>query len=131
MIDIYGALTRVNLHAASSVSANTNGTAIDVSGFQGQLCVTLDVGAASAGTTPVLIPTMQTSADNTTWSNVASLTNTYTDFTNVNGANAAYAEVPLDSRDCLKYVRLFLGLNGTNSPAYPVSALIIGKKKYS
>ena len=129
-MDAFGSLVRLNLQPNKNISGTGAGTGVvDLSGLQGQVAVTLDV-APGTGTTPAATVVTQTSPDNTNWTNVSSLTSNFTDFSAI-GANGGYQEVALDTRDAQRYLRInFPTLTGTNTPAFDVSALVIGEKKY-
>ena len=119
--DINGALT---LTAVSDIAARTatfNATGIDVSGYKGGLIVTQQVGAVS-GTNPTLDGKLQSSPDNSAWTDISGAT-----FTQVTAANAE-EKIGIDVREGAKYLR-YVGTLGGTSPSFTMGVLLLGQKE--
>lgn len=123
-VDLPNYLTATALLAASSVSSTANGSVVlDLVGYEGTLAVTVNAGAASAGTNPTLDLVFKKSSDNSTFSN-ANVT-----FTQITGATTQ--TVGIDTRAVSRYLRLDRVIGGTNSPAFPVCVIASGIKQYN
>lgn len=122
--DLPNYLTVSTLLAAASVASTANGTAvIDLVGYEGSLAATVSASNATAGTNPTLDLVFKTSADNSNWSNAG------VSFTQITAATLQ--TVGIDTRNVDRYLRLDRVIGGTNSPAFPVAAVITGIKQYN
>lgn len=120
----------------AALSASANGTAIDLTGaptgstavntgstnYEGSAAFTLDVKNIS-GTTPTLAAKLQTSPDNSTFTDVVN--GAFTGFTTVAGVQ----KVAVNKDDLQRYVRVAFTLGGT-SPVYAISGLALVAAKY-
>lgn len=109
-----------------SRTATLTGTAFDTAGYQGQMAVILEAGAATAGTNPTLDVKIQHSD-----------TTTSGDFSDITGAafaqvtNAASQQIKLLDRNKTKrYIRVIGTLGGTSTPTFPYGVTFLGAKKY-
>jgi hypothetical protein len=125
-IDIKSYVTVAQLLPVAATTSTTNGAAFTVSDYVGNLDVVTSVGAATAGTSPTYDGYFQDSADNVTWANVAADA-TMTQVTNV----ASTQSFSLDTRLVRKYLRQVETIGGTNTPSFPRSAVLIGRKQYA
>lgn len=106
-----------------SVAASGNGTGVDISNCEGDMLVILDVGAATAGSSPTMDIKLQSSADNSTnWTDVPSGA-----FTQATGASLQ--KLAIHPRNLNKYLRAVKTIGGTSSPAFPVACHGIALKK--
>lgn len=123
-VDLPNYLTTTALLASASVSSTANGSVVlDLVGYEGTLAVTVNAGAATAGTNPTLDLVVKKSADNSTFSN-ANIA-----FTQITGATTQ--TLGIDTRAVSRYVRIDRVIGGTNSPAFPVCVLASGIKQYN
>lgn len=121
--DLPNYLTISTLLAAAAVASTANGTPIDLVGYEGSLAATVSASNATAGTNPTLDLVFKTSADNSTWSNAG------VSFTQITAATLQ--TVGIDTRSVDRYLRLDRVIGGTNSPSFPVAAVITGIKQYN
>lgn len=111
-----------SLHNAA-VSSDSQSTGVDVSAYDGQVAIVL--GAINtAGTTPTLAVKVQESDSSGSG---------YTDVTGGGFAaidnTGGIQKIVLNADALKKYIRLDFDIGGTSSPAFGVSAAIIGPKK--
>lgn len=124
--NILGALAPVALIPATSLTANTNGTGVDVSAYDGVALVTVDL-VNTAGTNPTADIKLQhsdTSGGTYTDISGAAITQVTTALT------SARTQLALDVSATKKFVRAVFTIGGTSSPAWTTSVLFIGAKKY-
>lgn len=105
------------------VNADAQSTGVDISAYDGQVMFVLNT-LNTAGTNPTLAAKLQHSDV---------IGSGYTDVTG-GGFTAAAAvataqKIALNSDNLKKYVRVDFDIGGTDTPAYSVSANIIGPKK--
>lgn len=125
-LNILGALAPVALIPATSLTASTNGTGIDVSAYDGVALVTVDL-VNTAGTNPTADVKLQSSD---------TVGGTYADISGaaitqvITASTSARTQLALDVTACKKFVRAVFTIGGTASPAWTTSVLFIGAKKY-
>ena len=127
MIDPVNGLTHTSLIAASNQSDNTASAGVDISTYIGRLAVDVQIGAKSAGTTPSITVQLAASAD----TNVSNATNISGAITTApsNAGVAGLQTLGVDTRAVGKYLFALPIVTGTNTPAFPLSATIIGQKQ--
>jgi hypothetical protein len=114
-----------------SQTNNTGAFICDLSQFQGQVGVGFNIGTKTAGDSDGAITLrLQTSATN----NISNATNYTPGVGNAtigttNNATAS-AILQVDPRLANQYLFYGVVVSGTNSPAYPISAVALGQKKY-
>jgi hypothetical protein len=114
----------LDLLPVAAVTADGNGTGIDLQSLAGEICVLADVSAPVAGTTPTLDLKIQESADNSSFSDV-----TGGAFAQVTSA-ASVQKLSLNKDELKRYIRIVKDIGGTSSPQYLASAKVVGLKKY-
>jgi hypothetical protein len=109
------------LLAAASVVASANGTGVDMNGLgaRGHAAAVLTVGAATAGTLPTMDYKLQSSPDNSTWTDIPGAVATQT--TTVAGTQL----IPFLPGSVGRYIRGVATIGGTSSPAFPMSAVLV------
>lgn len=129
MNDPVNSLTFTQLLASKAQATNNTASAgVDIRDYAGTLAVHVNLGVKTAGdndgTVTVLV---QASATNS----AAAATNISSTTFSVNTTNntAAIGQVLFDKRAEYRYVFARIVLTGTNSPSYPVSATLIGRKQ--
>lgn len=110
--------------ACASVTASANGTGIDVSGFVGDMKVTLD-SSAGGGADHTLNTKLQESDDNVTFTDVVG-----GGFTQVTNAAASFETLTISADGLKKYIRGVDTVAGT-SPVFARSLSLVGEKQYS
>lgn len=113
------------IFAASTKTSSANGTALNITDYEGPAMVILSSGAATAGSSPTLDVKIQDSADGSTgWNDVTGAT-----FAQVT-TSASLEAIPLDTNLCKQYVRGVATIGGTSTPTFAFSVVFAGKKKY-
>lgn len=102
------------LRAPASVSADGNGTGVDLAGYEGQIAIHQSVGTPT-GTTPTLDSKLQHSSDNSAWTDVTGGV-----FTQATAAGAE--KLVLNRNDLKRYVRHVVDVGGT-TPVFPMSVV--------
>ena len=121
--DLNGELTATALVPAAVVTANANGSGVDLIGYIGNLKVVVNVGA-STGTSQTLDLKIQDSADNATFADLSPANA----ITQVAGAGASLQSLSLDTRAVRRYVRAVSTVGGT-SPSFPLGVTAVGYKQ--
>jgi len=124
--DLQNGLSNIALLPAASNTSTATGTGVDVSGFQGKLKLTLD-SAAGTGTNPTFDIAVQTSL--VLGSGYAALTDANGDavvFAQITDAEAVLTSIAVDTRDCLKFIRVVGTLGGTSTPTFLCSLNAVG-----
>lgn len=132
IIDLANSATWVNLFPGASVATNNTASAgVDLSQFEGRPALSINIGLSTAGTTPGVTVLIQTSATNAaanavnfTGTNLSPITNPTS-----NNAAAVLSQVPIDVRAANRYLFIRAVITGTNSPAFPITATLVGTKK--
>ena len=123
--DLETGLSNIALLPAASNTTTATGTGVDVSGFQGKLKLVLDT-AIGTGTSPTMNIAVQTSL--VVGSGYAALTDANGDavvFAEVTDAAAVLASIAVDTRDCLKFIRVVATIAGT-TPVFLCSLNAVG-----
>jgi hypothetical protein len=107
------------LLAAASVTATANETGVLIAPARGQAAAVLQVGAATAGTNPTLDFKLQSSDDNSTYTDIPGAVATQTTTVATNQL------IPFTPGAVGKYVRAVVTVGGTSSPAFPVAASLV------
>ena len=110
--------TILSLIAAQAVTANLNGTGVDIHNMKGDAVVVLDVGTPS-GTGETLNVKLQDSPDNSTWTDVPGAAFPQ------DGTTGGIASLVIRPNERSKYLRAVATVAGT-SPSYPLSCHIVG-----
>lgn len=125
-IDLNSHLTAARTLAPVSRTASANGTSLDLRQYNGNVLALVDCGAATAGTNPTAAFTLEDSADDSSFAaNTAALSSAFSQVTTV----ASLQQRGIDTRRCRRYIRLVFTIGGTDNPAFPASAHLIGQKQ--
>lgn len=132
---IAGAVDPRNALTSVALTGNTNGIAVDVSAYEGNLLAVLNSAAASAGDT--LDVTVEESLDgSTSWAAVPAdalfnpTTGAQATFAQVTASAASFQQLGIVRERVKRYVRLVFTVGGS-SISIPCSATILGAKKYA
>jgi hypothetical protein len=127
-LDPKNRLTATNLILnASRATNNTAGLGVDLKGYTtGPVAVVVDFGTKTAGDNDGTVTVQLQSA---TTNSAAAATNVSGASTNTSNNATATNMIQLDPRAVSRYLFGRIILTGTNSPAYPVSAVVIGEKQ--
>ena len=114
--------TPVTLISAGTIRADVSGSAVDISEYVGGAVASFNIGAILGGTaSPVCVPRIQTAGTASgPWTTVTEAGTIGTAGTLVN--------VSMDTQVYSKYVRVQVGVAGTN-PIIPFGATLIGRKQ--
>lgn len=123
--------------AKSQATNNTASVGVDTRGYVGRLALRINLGIKTAGDNDGAVTVIvQASADNTAANatNLSTTTGIVSTATNVATTNntAASGIVSIDPRAfgaSVRYLFARVILSGTNSPAYPVAAELVGVKQ--
>lgn len=131
--DLSKEISVVNLITPKSVTGNTVPPVLDLSQYLGIVAVAVSFGTLTAGdANSTLVYNFQTSATNNVSNavNLASPPGSGTSVTaSANGNNSASVAIAkIDTRAALQYLFAVPTIGGANSPAFPVSAVLIGQK---
>ena len=119
--DLLGSL---NLIPVAAVTADGNGTGVDLIEYSGEIAIVADVSAPVAGTDPTLDLIVEDSADN---SSFAALSPAVA-FTQVTDT-ASVQKISLNKDEVRRYLRIRKDIGGTDSPQYLVSVKGYGLKR--
>lgn len=116
----------------------TNGSALDINQFEGNLAIVVDAILASAGTNPTLTFTVEHRADSSdSWGAVPAdaLINPSTGANATFGvvtdaANGGIQKLGLVRARCKAQIRVIGTVGGTSSPSFKFNAIIVGSNKY-
>jgi hypothetical protein len=115
------------LAAKSQATNNTASPGVDLQQFQGKIAVHVDLGIKTAGDNDGTVTVQLQDSSTNNASNAANISGAATNTTN---NTASFDKIYVDPRAQARYLFARVILTGTNSPAYPVSATIVGQKKY-
>lgn len=119
------ALTLLSVAAEAQVTANGNGSAVDLNDYEGEVAVVLNAKRSGADANETLDVKLQDSDDGSTgWADIASAA-----FTQVTGATASAQKIALKSDSCKRYIRAVDTVGGT-TPQFERSVTALGLKKY-
>lgn len=119
--DINAGLTQTSVSAIAARTSTVTATGIDVSAYKGQLIVQQLVGAVS-GTSPTLNGKLQSSPDDSVWTDISGAT-----FTEVT-ASDSFQKIAVDVRDGAKYLR-YVGTIAGTSPSFTMGVVLLGQKE--
>lgn len=107
---------------AASLTANTNGTGVDLQQSKGNALFVVNCGLASAGTTPTMNFKVQDSADNSSFADVTG--GAFPD--QVTDSLKAGSQMVSIAKDKLRrYARIVATIGGTSSPAFPAAGMVL------
>lgn len=113
---------------ALSGAATTNGTGVDLSGYEA--AALLLTSGAQGGTLPVLTLTLQESADNSTWNTVPDAQVIAASGLNSTGfVVAASSTVELGYIGVKRYIRASVALAGTTPTAVASGVVVLGRAR--
>lgn len=118
--DLNGPLTQTSVSAIAARTATVTSTGIDISGYNGGIIVQQLVGVVS-GTTPTLDGKLQSSPDNSTWSDISGAT--FTQVTATDNFQKIGIQVPAAAR-YLRYVGTIAG----TTPSFTMGVVLLGQK---
>lgn len=123
--DLPNYLSVLALIPATDVLVDGNGSPFDLSVYEGDVLIRVDIGGNTAGTSPTLALVIKESSDNSNWSN------SNTTITGSTTGNASAQTVSYDTRAHLRYVRIDKDIGGSNSPSFPVSVQGYAQRQYN
>lgn len=124
--DLPGVVTVTSVQPATSISANTNSSVLDLQLYHGAVGIIANIGANTAGDANAKWQgTLYDSADNSSFA----ISNAANAFTNVTNANTLQV-LDVDTRLARRYMKVVQNLYGVNT-AYPVSLSVFGQKQYA
>lgn len=119
--DINGALTQTSVSAIAARTSTVTATGVDISGYKGGLVVQQLVGVVS-GTTPTLDGKLQSSPDNSTWTDISGAT-----FTQVT-ATDSFQKIGVQVPAAAKYIR-YVGTIAGTTPSFTMGVVLLGSKE--
>lgn len=122
MINVGDKLNLLNLYPIATVSSSGVGSAIDLSEYEGEIVVALDVSAGSGDMT-CAVKLTEADTSGGSYSDV-----TGGGFTTVTTTTSAQ-KISLNTDEMKKFVKLSITLGGT-TPSFLVSGKIFAVKKY-
>lgn len=116
------------LASKSQATNNTASTGIDIRDYIGPIAVRVNIGIKTAGDNDGAVTVqIKSSADNAI-TNAVNIT-TATNAVSTTNNTAAQGTITVDTRATHRYLFALITLSGTNSPAYPVAAEVVGCKQ--
>ena len=119
--DLNGPLTQTSVSAIAARTSTVTATGIDVSSYKGGLIVQQLVGVVS-GTTPTLDGKLQSSPDNSTWSDISGAT-----FTQVT-ASDSFQKIGVQVTAGARYLR-YVGTIAGTTPSFTMGVVLLGQKE--
>lgn len=119
--DINTPLTQTSVSAIAARTATVTATGVDISGYKGGVIVQQLVGVVS-GTTPTLDGKLQSSPDNSTWTDISGAT-----FTQVT-ATDSFQKIGVQVQAAAKYLR-YVGTIAGTSPSFTMGVVLLGQKE--
>lgn len=132
--DLLNELSYFQLNPGGVTTSTVTGTGVDIQNYTGEIAISLDCPAATAGTNPTMTVKIQDSADNSTWADcINPNTGTVYTFAQVTGTSANYfQQISVDTRVARRYIRTVGTIGGTASPSFPsVGVTGIGSLQYT
>jgi hypothetical protein len=114
------------LLAASRATNNVAGGGVDLKEYEGSCAVLVNIGTKTVGDNDGAVTVKLQHAANNTASEATDITGANVATTN---NTTAHGLISVDPRASLRYLFARIILAGTNSPAYPVAASLIGRKQ--
>lgn len=119
--DINTALTQTSVVAIASKTSTVTSSSVDISGYKGGLVVQQLVGVV-AGTSPTLNGKLQSSPDDSTWTDITDAT-----FDEVT-ATDDFQKIGIDVRDAAKHIR-YVGTIAGTTPDFTMGVVLLGQKE--
>ena len=119
--DINGPLTQTSVSAIAARTTTVTATGIDISGYRGGLVVQQLVGVVS-GTTPTLDGKLQSSPDNSAWTDISGAT-----FTQVT-ASDSFQKIGIGVTAAARYLR-YVGTIAGTTPSFTMGIVLLGQKE--
>lgn len=119
--DINTPLTQTSVSAIAARTATVTATGVDISGYKGGIIVQQLVGAVS-GTSPTLDGKLQSSPDNSAWTDISGAT-----FTQVT-ASDSFQKIGVQVTAAAKYIR-YVGTIAGTTPSFTMGVVLLGKKE--
>jgi len=121
MNDINSPLTQTSVSGIAARTSTVTATGIDISAYKGGLIVQQLVGVVS-GTSPTLNGKLQSSPDNSTWTDISGAT-----FTEVT-ASDSFQKIGVNVRNAAKYIR-YVGTIAGTTPSFTMGVVLLGEKE--
>lgn len=115
------------LASKSQATNNTAGTAFDTKGYVGNLGLIVNVGVKTVGDNDGAVTVIVQHSDDNTAANATNLSGAANVATTNN--TAAQGVISIDPRVTKRYIFPRIILAGTNTPTYPVTAIMVGVKQ--
>jgi hypothetical protein len=113
----------MRLIPAAAITADGNGTGVDLQEYSGEMCAILDSAAGTGDPDNTLDVKLQDSADNSSFADVSGLV-----FTQVTDT-AGIQKLSFNKDEVRRYVRAVKDVGGT-TPSFVASCSLVGLKKY-
>lgn len=121
------ALTTTELLRAASRTANVNSSTLNTTDYIGTIRVQMVSGNITAGDNNSTYTLTLQDSDVDTAANFTTISNTWTLTAASNVATVATVDIP--ANDLKRFFRVMANIAGANSPAFPISASVIGRKQ--
>lgn len=109
----------------AAITADGNSTYVDLLNYEGEIAVILAVQDATSGSSPTLAVKLQ-HCDTTGGSYTDVSGGGFTSYT----TSGSIQTISLVRHNLKRYLEINFDIGGTAAPAYPVSAVVLGMKKY-
>lgn len=119
-------LQTIALAPMANILTTANGTGVDVRDFVGQIAVLLSA-VNVAGTSPTLAVKLQSSADNSTYADVAGAV--FTTVTEAGTKAPTLEKITVNVDAASRYLRVVKTVGGTSSPEFSLSCTAVGVKQ--
>lgn len=119
--DINTPLTQTSVSGIAARTATVTATGVDISSYKGGVIVQQLVGVVS-GTSPTLDGKLQSSPDNSTWTDISGAT-----FTQVT-ATDSFQKIGVQVQAAAKYLR-YVGTIAGTSPSFTMGVVLLGQKE--
>lgn len=113
---------------ASRATNNTASSGVDLKGYEGTLALRVNLGVQTAGDNGATIAVQLQEAANNTASEATNISGAAVTSDGNNLSNTS-GTVQIDPRARLRYLFGRIIITGANSPAFPVSAFLVGQKQ--
>lgn len=119
-------LQTIDLAPMANILTTANGTGVDVRDFVGQIAVLLSA-VNVAGTSPTLAVKLQSSADNSTFADIAGAV--FTTVTEAGTKAPTLEKITVNVDAASRYLRVVKTVGGTSSPEFSLSCTAVGVKQ--
>ena len=127
--DLQEGLSNIALLPAAVNTSTATGTGVDISQFQGKLKVILDT-AIGTGTNPTFDVAVQTGLTlGGSYSALLDASGAAVVFAQVTDSAAVLASIAVDTRDCLKFIRVVGTITGSATPTFTCTINAVGRLK--